>query len=66
MGRIAASEGTFNGGLFFLLLCGIPGRAEIRMCSTRKAKTRGYLQTFVLKLLSFCVMQLRLDIPCAM
>ena len=50
----------------FLLLCGVSGRGEIRMCLIGKAKTRGYLHTFVLKLFSFCVMQLRLDILCTM
>jgi len=40
MGRIAAAMGAFNGGFYFLLLCGVSGSAEINLFSMGKAKIR--------------------------
>ena len=41
MGRIAVVEGAFNGGLYFLLLCGVSGSAETSLFLMGKAKIRG-------------------------
>ena len=38
MGRIAVVEGAFNGGLYFLLLCGVSGSAETSLFLMGKAK----------------------------
>ena len=66
MGRIVAAVGVFNGGFYFLLLCGASGSVEISVFSTGKAIIRDLLLAFVTKPLSFFVMSLLLDKLCAM
>ena len=66
MGRITVAVGVFNGGFYFLLLCGASGSVEISVFSTGKAIIQDLLLAFVIKPLSFCIMLFRLDKLCAM